>query len=216
VYQGELGQPGTRPDIKTFVEPQDEAVLTEAVQRAKSEADLVILSCHWGIHQAAVTIADYESRLGQAAIDAGADVVVGHHQHILKGVEVYRGGVILHGLGNFVCDLRIASKLTPEQLRDRVRRYGEYAVAPRDDYPAYPFHPDARNTMIAQIRAGGGKPMEVELVPCHINPAGQPVLLTAEDPQFEVAVEYIQHTTREAELPAEFKLAGDVLKVVTD
>ncbi len=35
------------------------------------------------------------------AIDAGADVVIGHHAHILQGVEYYNGGVIVYGLGNF-------------------------------------------------------------------------------------------------------------------
>ena len=60
---------------------------------------------HWGIHFAPVEVAQYEPELGRAAIDAGADLVLGHHQHILKGIEVYRGKVIFHGLANFVMDV---------------------------------------------------------------------------------------------------------------
>ena len=50
-------------------------------------------------------VADYESVLARAAIDAGADVVLGHHQHIIKPIEIYRGRAIFHGMGNFAMDV---------------------------------------------------------------------------------------------------------------
>lgn len=60
---------------------------------------------HWGIHFVPATIADYQREVVHAAIDAGADLILGHHPHILKGIEVYGGRAIFYSLGNFAMDL---------------------------------------------------------------------------------------------------------------
>jgi len=70
------------------------------VAQARRQADLVIVSFHWG-RELETTLRDYQPRLGHAAIDAGASVVFGHHPHILQGIERYKHGVILYSLGNF-------------------------------------------------------------------------------------------------------------------
>lgn len=75
-----------------------------ALTRASSrEADVLVVSVHWGVsvsHQ----IATYQQAVGRRLVDAGARIVVGHHPHVLQGVELYRGGVIAHSLGNFLFD----------------------------------------------------------------------------------------------------------------
>ncbi len=71
------------------------------VAAARAQADLVIVSFHWG-REAVTELRDYQTLLGRAAIEAGAGAVLGHHPHILQGVEQYRDGVILYSLGNFV------------------------------------------------------------------------------------------------------------------
>jgi poly-gamma-glutamate capsule biosynthesis protein CapA/YwtB (metallophosphatase superfamily) len=68
---------------------------------AKKTADVVLVSFHWG-RERTVELRDYQRKLGHAAIDAGAAAVIGHHPHVLQGIERYRGGVILYSLGNFV------------------------------------------------------------------------------------------------------------------
>lgn len=70
------------------------------VAQARRQADVVIVSFHWG-REAETTLRDYQPRLGRAAIDAGASAVLGHHPHILQGIERYKHGVILYSLGNF-------------------------------------------------------------------------------------------------------------------
>lgn len=73
------------------------------VQTARKEADLVIVSMHWGKeyeHQPT----DFQKALGRIAVDAGADLVIGHHPHVIQGVEFRRRGVIVYSLGNFVFD----------------------------------------------------------------------------------------------------------------
>lgn len=71
------------------------------VAAARARADVVMVSFHWG-REGTQEPRDYQRALGHAAIEAGAAVVVGHHPHVLQGVEYYRGGVILYSLGNFV------------------------------------------------------------------------------------------------------------------
>jgi hypothetical protein len=82
----------------------DLAALCADVAQARREADLVIVSLHWGIHFVPAVIADYQREVAHAAIDAGAELILGHHAHILKGVELYRGKAIFYSLGNLLFD----------------------------------------------------------------------------------------------------------------
>ena len=70
------------------------------VAAARAKADVVVVSFHWG-QEGKTELRDYQVQLAHAAIDAGAAAVLGHHPHILQGVERYRQGVILYSLGNF-------------------------------------------------------------------------------------------------------------------
>ncbi len=70
------------------------------VAAARQQADIVLVSFHWG-QEGKTTLREYQTRLGRAAIDAGAAAVIGHHPHILQGIEHYKDGVILYSLGNF-------------------------------------------------------------------------------------------------------------------
>lgn len=67
---------------------------------ARKQADIVLVSFHWG-QEGKTTLRDYQTHLGHLAIDSGASVIIGHHPHILQGIEHYKGGVILYSLGNF-------------------------------------------------------------------------------------------------------------------
>ncbi len=70
------------------------------IAAAKQQADIVLVSFHWG-QEGKTELRDYQKQLGRAAIDAGASAVLGHHPHVLQGVERYKNGVILYSLGNF-------------------------------------------------------------------------------------------------------------------
>lgn len=73
------------------------------IRRIKSMCHHVIVSFHWG-DEYARSPHERQVKLGRAAIDAGASVVLGHHPHVLQPMEVYRSGVIFYSLGNFVFD----------------------------------------------------------------------------------------------------------------
>lgn len=82
----------------------DEADLLGRVRDARRVADLVYVSMHWGDEFIGLP-SPQERRIARAIIDAGADAVIGHHPHVLREVEAYRGGVIAYSLGNFIGDM---------------------------------------------------------------------------------------------------------------
>jgi poly-gamma-glutamate capsule biosynthesis protein CapA/YwtB (metallophosphatase superfamily) len=75
------------------------------VKEARNHADVVCVSYHWGVeYQKEPT--ERQVELGRATIDAGADIILGHHPHVMGGVEWYHNGLILYSMGNFVFDQR--------------------------------------------------------------------------------------------------------------
>lgn len=79
----------------------DSAALCEEIREAKEICDVVIVYAHWGIERQEVA-ADYQRILAKDYIDAGADLVVGSHAHVMQGVEYYNNVPIVYGLGNFL------------------------------------------------------------------------------------------------------------------
>lgn len=75
--------------------------LKDNIAKVKDEgADIVIVIFHWGIERDAAPNS-HQTMLGRLAIDEGADLVCGHHPHVLQGIETYKGKNIVYSLGNF-------------------------------------------------------------------------------------------------------------------
>ena len=74
--------------------------LRSDIQRARKNADLVIVSFHWGKERTYYPNS-VQTGLGRLSIDEGADIVLGHHPHVLQGIELYKGRYIVYSLGNF-------------------------------------------------------------------------------------------------------------------
>ena len=71
------------------------------IAKVKSEgAEIIIVIFHWGIERDAAPNS-HQTMLGRLAIDEGADLVCGHHPHVLQGIETYKGKNIVYSLGNF-------------------------------------------------------------------------------------------------------------------
>jgi len=96
------GVPGRPPVVRTTPVPEDLDRLAGDVEQAKANADVVVVSLHWGLPGDELT--EYQIAYGHAAIDAGADLVAGHGPGTIQAVEVYRGCAILYSLGNLVFD----------------------------------------------------------------------------------------------------------------
>lgn len=72
-----------------------------AIREADSNADLVLVTIHWGV-ELDTQPRDYQVDEAHRMIDAGADAIFGHHAHRLQPMETYEGRPIFYGLGNFV------------------------------------------------------------------------------------------------------------------
>ncbi len=91
-FYAKSDRPGTAPGYPDFVR--------DDVHHLRKFVDYVVVSFHWG-SELMTAPKDYQRRLAKLAIDSGAQVVIGHHPHVLQGVEFYNGGAIYYSLGNF-------------------------------------------------------------------------------------------------------------------
>jgi len=71
------------------------------IRKFKAENDLLVISFHWG-GELLTAPKEYQLDLAHKAIDAGADLILGHHPHVIQGLEVYKGKLIAYSLGNYV------------------------------------------------------------------------------------------------------------------
>jgi hypothetical protein len=93
-----LNRPGIPPVIITWTDPDYLRDFTDDIAALRTRTDVVVASCHWGLHK---DVLAYMREIAHAAIDAGADLVIGHGPHYSLPVEVYKGRTIFYGLGSF-------------------------------------------------------------------------------------------------------------------
>ncbi|MGN1324239.1 MAG: CapA family protein [Bacilli bacterium] len=79
----------------------DPSLFIEEIQKVKQESDYVVALIHWGKEQSH-NLEQVQIDTGKKYIDAGADVLVGSHAHVLQGMEIYNGKLIAYNLGDFL------------------------------------------------------------------------------------------------------------------
>ena len=127
------------------------------VAQARRECDLLVVSLHWGEEHVAWPSPE-QLKVARALIDAGADVIAGHHAHVFQGVERYRHGVIAYGLGG----------VSISALRQRVVWRG---VA--QDYHFEP-EPRHRRAVVMSVQVRDRRIAAVNLTPVVIDRDGRP------------------------------------------
>ncbi len=208
-YQPIEWQPATPSDTVSFPEMEDLEAMEEDIRRVRPVADVVVVSHHWGIHFQHATIAMYQRWAGHAAINAGADIVLGHHPHILKGIEIYRGKVIIYSLGDFALDdsyelmMRLARNLQFGRLMDL------YGWKPDPAYPGYGMPVDSRKSAVAKIAISGKRIGRVSLLPAYINRNAEPEIMPREDARFDQVTDYLAEITGSQGLNARFVVEGN-------
>jgi len=90
-------RPGVPPVIVTWADADYLAEFCTDIAALRAEVDIVVASCHWGLGREPLA---YMTQIARGAIDAGADLVIGHGPHYTLPVEIYRGRPICYGLGN--------------------------------------------------------------------------------------------------------------------
>ena len=93
-----MNRPGIPPIVVTWADREYLAAFADDIAALRREADIVVASCHWGLGE---EVLDYMTQIAHAAIEAGADIVIGHGPHYSLPVEIYRGKPIYYGLGSF-------------------------------------------------------------------------------------------------------------------
>ena len=157
--------------IRTAPRAKDLEAIASWVREARGRADLVLVSMH--AHEQgerAEEPAEFIPNFARRMVDEGADLVVGHGPHLLRGMELYRGKPIFYSLGNFIAQNDLVYKI-PADAYERFRvdpsqTPGEL-FASRSQHGQKSFPADARywETVLPICRYAGGELQGIELVP---------------------------------------------------
>jgi len=77
--------------------------ISEIIKKVKKKVDILIVSFHWG-EEYKKFANEKQRKLAKTVIDAGADLIIGHHPHVIQNIEKYKNKFIFYSLGNFVFD----------------------------------------------------------------------------------------------------------------
>lgn len=163
-------RPGAPAKVVTWVDPEYLAELKTDVAALKQQCDIVIASHHWGY---AEEILQYQSELAHAAIDAGADIIMGHGPHFPLAIEFYKSKPIYYGLGMF-CFIRsnkrvhrgwtgMAAQLT---LENKALASAAFSIVRQNDATEVVFNPSAQErdaiARIEKLSQPFGTRMQIE------------------------------------------------------
>ncbi len=204
----EPDQPGGPPLISTHTNDADLAALIADISRLREQVDVLFVSLHWGLHFQRSRLADYQPVVAHAAIEAGADAVIGHHPHILKPVEVYQGRVIFYSLGNFALDLneRWWRSFNREWF-EAAQRFHQSRAPGRD------LKAEGRKSAIARFHIADGSIRWVEVVPVLINEKDEPVPYRVDTPDGRAVRDYLAEITAEAGMNTAFDVVDEKVLV---
>jgi len=202
--------------VYTFAEPVSLGAMVEDINKLRPLCDILVVAFHKGVGFKPVEIAWYEKQISYAAIDAGADLILGHHAHILKGIEQYKGKIIFHGLGNFVVAMPPVHEEPVtwafQQWEERMKDIFHGLNEPDTGYTDYPWQAETAQTIIAKREVDGGQISRASYLPCLINKQGQPEMLK-NDERGQRVFDYMDRITREAGLNARYEWEGDEVVV---
>jgi poly-gamma-glutamate capsule biosynthesis protein CapA/YwtB (metallophosphatase superfamily) len=191
--QIEHDQPGTPARVHSRADLRDLAQLLATVRATREAADIVLVSLHWGIHMVKGTLADYQREVGHALIDAGVDAILGHHPHIMKGIEVYRGKPIFYSLGNFAIEqphVWDPSIVETDSFRHLVSLNPSWSME-----SAYMLPEETRITGIAKLLIEDKALAGVRFEPAWVEDDSAPRMLEPDEPLFTRVVDYLREVS---------------------
>ena len=209
--QIEPDQPGTPCKIHTFPVEEDMAALLLDVEKLRPQVDILVLSMHWGIHFIPAIIADYQRMAAHRAIDHGVDLVLGHHPHVLKPVEVYKGKAIFYSMGNFALDPPnmfdpdVQKKKSHEAIKNLnpdMKNKGK--IMPEDSFKSMVFCADIREKKLENVG----------FVPVMLDEKCDPHILKPEETAYQELIDYMIRINESQGIYTDFRRMGDRLVVV--
>lgn len=162
------------PAIKTEPKASDLEAIATWVREARGRADLVIVSLH--AHEQGASReepAAFIPTFARRMVDEGADVVVGHGPHVLRGMEIYRGKPIFYSLGNLIGQNELVWKLPADSYErfrvDPSKTPGEvFRARYDDDRKGFPADSRFWQTVVPRCCFEGRTLREVEIVPVEL------------------------------------------------
>lgn len=206
LYQQVDFQPATPPAIISRPTPESYEMIVNDVKELRERVDVVVVAFHWGQHLLPVVVPQYCVEMGHAVIDAGADLVIGSHTHILKGIELYKGKAIYYSTGNFVLDFGKA--------------FGDHRLINGLDEHYFGGKPSPEvlaerdNTLILKAYVEDGKITQYGFIPCVIID-GDPTPVKRGE-LGDVVVDYMKTITEKAGLNAKYEWVSDDEVVVLE
>ncbi len=185
--------PGIPPIVGALPNRRDLSNMKDDIARARASADIVVTSFHWGDMQKAFHLTDHEKVIARAAIDAGADIVAGHHHHILRGIEWYEGKPIFYGLGHFVFDINV--KMPDDVVRMLSGPIDDpdfHGFQWHEDWPFLPMNPQARMTALAWAIVSVDGVEGVGFLPARIDKKGHVHPADPDSPEGKEVVDYVR------------------------
>jgi len=191
-------EPGVDPVVTTTVLPDDLGHFREAIASARAQADYLMVACHWGYSSWVEVLQSYEIELARDAVDHGADAVVCHHHHSLRGIELHRGKPIFFGLGALVHHFE-SFETSAEERAARQARFGARSSMVADEaFPLFPFRADARMTGVATLDIARNGTAAPGFVPAMMMEDGSTEPLAADDPRASTVADYVERLTRQS------------------
>lgn len=211
-YVLDIASPGSAPAEHTSLDRESVELMCADITALRRAVDVVCVSFHKGLGFVPARLAEYEWPLVRAAVDAGADVVIGHHAHILKGVEVYRDRPVFHGINHFVPAYTAETDPLTSHARPRPRRAPSLDFfTPDPGSGPFPFPRESRHTMIARVVVDADGVVEAGFVPCYIGDDAHPVA-HGDDEQGRATAEYVERITRAGGLdPISLRWSGEAV-----
>ena len=111
--------------------------ITADIERARSQVEHLVVSVHWG-DEYSMLVEDDQRAAARAFIDAGAELIIGHHPHVPRLVETYKNGLIAYSLGDLLFDKRTPYKSV--RNRRRFLLQVDYTDGERSDVILHPIH----------------------------------------------------------------------------
>jgi len=193
-----------RPAVKTAPSAKDLEDICKWVREAKKRADVVIVSLH--AHEQGESRerpAEFITMFAHRVIEEGADIVVGHGPHLLRGMELYRGKPIFYSLGNLIGQNELIYKLPA----DSYKRFGiddwntltpseVFRIRSQDGKKGFPSDKLYWQTVMPICQFEAGKLSQIEIVP---------VALTHGDTPYERGRPYLAKGRKAEEIMDKFR-----------
>ena len=210
----EHDQPETPVDMFSFPHPDDLDRMIEDIEILRPQVDVLMCSFHWGIHFIPAVLANYQRYVAHFAIDAGADLIIGHHEHINKPIEVYHGKVITYGMANFGLEGPEAFFEGEGDLLDSESHKAIAALNPGAQKKRRTMSEDQFISMALKCVIEDKKIKRVSYLPVQCDEDTHiPRFVTRDEPEFMKNYEYMVHITEDQKIVPHFTIDGDEIVI---